>query len=661
MPRVALYASTIFLAAFLLFLIEPLFAKLILSWFGGTAAVWTTCLVFFQVTLLAGYLYAFGVSRYLRPNSQATVHTVLLAGALLLVPVIPGPQWKPPSSDAPLIRLWMLLIAVLGLPFFLLSTTGPLLQSWLARRSDAAPYRLFALSNAAALLALLAYPVVIEPKISTRTQDVWWSFGFAAFAVLSIIAAWNARTAGRFQRVSSSSDRASRAIWFALAAGGSMLLLSTTNQLTQNVAAVPFLWVLPLVVYLATFILCFEGSGLYRRPVYTRLVVTGFAAVAYMIYDIQLSAAIFVSIPVYLLGLFAGCMFCHGELSARKPSKDDLTAFYLMIAAGGAAGAVFVGLIAPWIFAGTYELAVSLFIVSSIGLYVAWRSEWSQRLLWITIAGTMAIVVIAQARAYHLNAVVVTRNFYGTLRVVESAGVRRLYHGTIEHGAQFLDSRRDQPTTYYGPPSGAGLALEHCCAAGKRVGVIGLGTGTLAAYGRAGDQFRFYEINPQVTALAQSEFSFLKDTAARVEIEPGDARLTLEREPTQNFDVLVVDAFSGDAIPVHLLTREAFAVYRRHLKSTGILAVHVSNQFLDLAPVVTQIAAAERMSAILIQSDKDESRELAAASWVLVTSNTEFLGRAAIANVARSIPPRNGQRLWTDDYNDLFEVIRWFR
>jgi len=653
-----LYGCTIFLSAFLLFLIQPVFAKLILPWFGGSAAVWTTCLVFFQLALLGGYLYAYALVRWMKPSRQAAFHVALLACALFTLPAIPASHWQPAPGSNPLWRLLSLLTVVLGLPFFLLSTTGPLLQAWFAHKwPEADTYRLFAVSNAAALLALLAYPILIEPHVATRMQDVVWSFGFAGFAILCAATAWISRRGEMVTRRAARPPGGSLLTWFALAAGGSMLLLSTTNQITQNIAAVPFLWIGPLIVYLVTFILCFESSRWYRRGLYLRLLAMGLAAVAYTIYDIQLTAAIFVSLPVLLFGLFAGCMFCHGELSALKPSKENLTAFYLMIAAGGAAGAVFVGLIAPAVFSGVYELPVSLLFVAVVAGWLNWTTGWSQRLLWSAVALTMAIVVGAQFRAYHLNALVVTRDFYGALRVVESGSTRTLYHGTIQHGSQLL-SRRRLPTTYYGPPSGAGLALRNCCDGPKRVGVVGLGAGTLAAYGRAGDEFRFYEIDPEVIELAGSQFTFLKDSPAAVEIAPGDARLTLERESPQHFDVLALDAFSGDAIPVHLLTKEAFAVYFRHLTPSGVLAVHVSNQYLDLAPVVERLAWFYGKRAVLVQSEKDPAQDLLSATWVLVTSSADFLGRPAIANAARPIRPRAGLRLWTDDYNNLFQVIR---
>jgi spermidine synthase len=627
---ILLLGFTIFLSAFLLFLIEPLFAKLILPWFGGSAAVWTTCMVFFQFALLAGYLYAFGIARYLSARAQRMVHTALLASALLLLPLIPA-QTNP--GEHPVAKLLAILATVLGLPFFLLATTGPLLQVWSPKRS---PYRLYALSNAGSLLALVAYPLLIEPNVPTRTQDIAWSIAFAIFAVLCALSAWTTQT-GPIQ--STAAPARSIATWFALATAGSMLLLSTTNQLTQNVAAVPFLWVLPLIVYLLTFILCFESDRWYRRGPYSRMLIFGFAIVAYTIYDIQLSVPIYIAVPVMLFGLFAGCMFCHGELAALKPEKQHLASFYVAIAAGGAAGALLVGLAAPAIFSGIYELAISMLVVSVLALWLG--TQWSVRLLWSVATATTIAVIAAQAIAYHRNARVVTRDFYGSLRVVESKGTRRLYHGTIEHGSQALN--RNDPTTYYGPDSGIGLALRLCCTGPKRVGIVGLGAGTLAAYGRTGDTFRYYEIDPEVIRIAQSQFTYLSKSAAKIDTVVGDARLSLAAEPPQRYNVLAIDAFSGDAIPVHLLTREAFELYRRHLAPGGILAIHISNQYLDLAPVVASLAPGAR----LVESSKDEAHDIATASWVLIGP----------LNVGQSIP-LSSLRPWTDDYNNLLKILK---
>src|SRR5580704_2298429 len=611
--RLLLYGPTIFLSAFLLFLIQPIFAKLILPWFGGSSAVWTTCLVFFQTALLAGYLYAHLLTRRLTARKQPWVHSTLLALALLLLPVLPGERWKPTGAGDPVWQILAMLTAVLGLPYFLLSATSPLLQKWLAR-DGSQPYRLFALSNVGALLALAAYPLWIEPRIATRAQDVGWSAGFAAFAVLCGLSAWLSRPRADvwIETETTSAEPRSSVPWLLLAAAGSMLLVSTTNKLTQNVAAVPFSWILPLGVYLLSFIICFESPRWYQRGLFLRLLAVALGSLAYALYDIQVSEAIPVAIPLFTIGLFIACMFCHGELSRMKPGTSHLTSFYLMIALGGALGAIFTGLIAPHLFAGIYEFPLSLFFVALLALKMNWQGGWAQRLLWAAVSVAMMVALVEEARGYHKDALVMTRSFYGSLRVVESirggGETRTLYHGIVQHGAQYLKpAKRTDPTTYFGPESGAGLVLRFCCEGPKSVGIIGLGVGTLAAYGKPGDAFQFYEINPQVVELAKSYFTFLSDSKAAITIVTGDARLSLERENGPLYDVFIADAFSGDAIPVHLLTTEAFDLYLRHLKPSGILAVHVSNQYLDLVPVVGQLAAAHGLIARLVHTEKDDA------------------------------------------------------
>jgi hypothetical protein len=669
--RLFLYGATIFLSAFLLFLVQPIFAKLILPWFGGSSAVWTTCLVFFQTALLAGYLYAHVLTRRFNAQKQLWVHCALLAAALLFLPVIPGERWKPTGGGDPAWQILAMLTAVLGLPYFLLSATSPLLQKWLAREG-AEPYRLFALSNVGALLALAAYPLWIEPRIATRAQDSWWSVGFGAFAFLCSLAAWLGRS-----RVDVSLEHRgmegdailegsrSGIRWLLLAAAGSMMLVSTTNQLTQNVAAVPFLWILPLGVYLLSFIICFESPRWYQRGLFLRLLAVALGSLAYAIYDIQVSEAIPVAIPLFTIGLFVACMFCHGELSRLKPGTSHLTSFYLMIALGGALGAIFTGLIAPHLFAGIYEFPLSLFFVAVIALWLNWDGGWAARLLWAAVTVAMIVALVEEVRGYHKDTLIMARSFYGSLRVVESirggGETRTLYHGIVQHGAQYLDpAKRAEPTTYFGPQSGAGLVLRFCCEGPKRAGIIGLGAGTLAAYGKAGDTFEFYEINPQVIELAKSHFTFLSDSKAAITLVTGDARLSLEREAAPPYyDVFIADAFSGDAIPVHLLTKEAFDLYLRHLKPSGILAVHVSNQYLDLAPVVAQLASAHGLESRLVRSSKDETHLYSQADWIVMTRDAAFFERPEIAGASKRIEQRAGLRLWTDDYNNLLQVLRF--
>jgi hypothetical protein len=399
------------------------------------------------------------------------------------------------------------------------------------------------------------------------------------------------------------------------------------------------------------------------------LLAVALGSLAYALYDIQVSEAIPVAIPLFTIGLFLTCMFCHGELSRLKPGTSQLTSFYLMIALGGALGAIFTGLIAPHMFAGIYEFPLSLFFVAALALWLNWQGAapanvWAQRLLWIAVTVAMAVALVEEARGFHKDAIVMERNFYGSLRVVESVrgggNTRTLYHGTVQHGAQYLDpAKRAEPTTYFGPDSGAGLALRFCCVGPKRVGIIGLGAGTLAAYGMPGDAFRFYEINPQVIELAKSHFTFLSDSKATIGIAQGDARLSLERETGPLYDVFIADAFSGDAIPVHLLTKEAFRLYLTHMRPDGILAVHVSNQYLDLAPVVAELAWSEGLFARIVRSPKDDRHLYAQAEWILMTSNSEFFARPEISGVAAMIEERPGVRLWTDDYNNLLQVLRF--
>jgi hypothetical protein len=619
-----LFGTVVFLGAFLLFSVEPLIGKRILPWFGGSAAVWSTCLVFYQVALFAGYLYARVLTNYARPRIQAAVHIAILLASIALLPIGPGEHWRGTASGHPARTILVMLTVSIGLPFIALSSTSPLIQHWIARGGFATPYRLFAVSNIASLMSLVAYPAIVEPSLHTSTQRVIWSFVYVMFAGLCGWAAWTARTS-----VEQSPERKEfvwispfrKALWFGLATCGSMLLLSVTNHINENVAAVPLLWVLPLAVYLFTFILSF-GSRVYSRAVWLRLLAVALGVMAYAIYNVNAVEAIQVSLPILLAGLFICCMFCHGELSRLRPDPSALTSFYLMISLGGAVGAVVIGLVAPAIFSGVYELPISLSFTAILAVALVWSSgNWPIRGLWVAVAGCMVAVVVANVRAYNASAISLRRSFYGSLRVVQSprAGpeqTRTLFHGTIEHGAEFLWPKlRDHATTYYGPDSGIGIVLREAFSGPKHVGLVGLGVGTLAAYGTPGDSFRFYEINDQVVDMAESLFFYLRDTRATIHVVQGDGRLSIERDTSGPFDVLALDAFSGDAIPVHLLTREAMSLYLNHLKPEGVIAFHVSNDFLDLAPVVQQLASAFGENAILVRNHEDADDLILPADW----------------------------------------------
>ncbi|HEU4621776.1 MAG TPA: fused MFS/spermidine synthase [Burkholderiaceae bacterium] len=676
-----IYAVTIFISAFLLFLVQPIIAKQILPWFGGSAAVWTTCLVFFQCMLLAGYLYADALTRC-RPRTQAVVHTALLLVACALLPIVPDAAWKPIDAADPTPRILMLLSATIGLPYFLVSTTGPLVQSWFARayaedERQRSVYRLFALSNLASLIALMAYPFTVEPYTTVREQSVAWSYGFAVFAALATATAWvTTRRIHQSKRLQSSHvvknpmDHAPslglQLLWLMLAALGTLFLLSVTTHITQNIASVPFLWIVPLALYLLTFILCFDGRGWYRRSVFWPALLVVLPLMAWGLVQDRGVMHISQALPLYCLGLFVVCMFCHGELVHAKPSPRWLTRFYLMISLGGALGGLFVGLVAPRVFAGYWELPLALVGCALLATIVITRVSW----LGFGVAALISASVASWFGWQYLNlmrtdALLMTRNFYGTLRVKQTApdddphAMRRLMHGVIMHGEQSLDAgRRDQPTTYYGPTSGAGLALQAAPERPRRIGVIGLGVGTVAAYARPHDVVRFYEINPQVLDAATRYFTYLPRAAGTIETVLGDARLNLERESPQAFDVLIVDAFSSDSIPVHLMTREALAIYRRHLAPSGVVAFHVTNRYLSLAPVVKQLADDARMHAVLI-ADTPVTSQLSTTDYVLVAEKaTPLLVNDEMRERATPIEAREHLRLWTDDYNNLSRILK---
>ncbi len=652
----------------MLFLVEPLIAKSILPWFGGTAGVWTVCLVFFQCGLLAGYVYADFLTR--RPARWASpIHALVLLGALACLPLAPNAAWKATAGSDPTWRVLGLLTVSVGVPYLALSATSPLLQSWYSRaRPEQPPYWLFAISNAASLAALFAYPILIEPFLSTRRQSWAWSVLLCLFAVCCLWLVWAHRQSdlGAIEITGNAALRpAPQAIvlWVLLSACGSVLLLAVTNHLCQNVAPVPLLWVIPLSVYLLTFVLAFRKGPWYPRSLALRFLAVVLGALGYAVYDIAAMEPILISVPLFCLGLFGACLFCHGELSRRRPASSHLTLFYLAIASGGAIGAIAVGLVAPRVFDNLYELPLALVFTALLALLLTWRDGWAQRALWTTVTAAMIVVSALQVQAYHRNTLAMRRSFYGALRVEQSRGIgptqqRTLFHGTITHGSQYLlPPLRMQPTTYYTRNSGVGLALRFCCTWPKQVGVVGLGAGTLAAYGKPGDAFRFYEINPQVIDIAQSLFTYLRESPAKIEVVLGDARLQLESEPPQEFDLLAVDAFSGDAIPVHLLTKEAMAVYLRHMKPDGIIAFHVSNHYLQLALVVEQLAQAYGLESCLVENAAKEEELSASSQWMLVTHKHSFIQTLALMHIAEEVPVPKNFRVWTDDYNNLFEVL----
>jgi hypothetical protein len=827
-PRIpaALFGITIALSAFLLFQVQPLIAKLILPWFGGSAAVWTSCMLFFQFALLGGYAWAHWLSE--QPiKRQVLLHVGLLVVSLSVLPIIPSARWKPAGGEDPLLGILGLLAATVGLPYFLLSATSPLLQSWYSRANGGAlPYRFFALSNAGSMAGLLTYPVLVEPNLTSRHQAWTWTGGFVAFALVFVAVAIRSRGAGDdlVAPLSVETDDHSaptafdKLLWTGLAACASALLLAVTNHLTQNVAAIPFLWVLPLSLYLLSFILCFDSDRWYKRWLYGRLAAVTLPSIAYAISDNGNFTDLKLAVGMFSAGLFVLFMVCHGELALRRPGPRHLTSFYLMVSVGGAIGGLLVGFVFPYVLpalidlpiilvltafllvwllwrnrdvtedgkakdaeflgepydkvvvsillagavvfvagrvaaarfmeaprllADPYDVPALIAFVGVFGLYILWRSRgvveaedekrdrivvaglivaialfvaWRLAMIRIygapalqsasydlpvelSLAGLVVLYLVWRSRDTLDNSMILCaaaiglafgmagymardtynsigtaralmRNFYGALVVYDQqttgdmGPVRILRHGTIDHGEQFLwPQNLRHATTYYAEKSGLGLALRSLRAEGPiNVGSIGLGAGTTATYGRPADHYYFYDINPNVPIIATTQFSFLLHCFAKHEIIMGDARLSLENELkrgiNRRFDLLSVDAFSGDAIPVHLLTREAYKVYWSHLLPNGVLAVHVSNRYLSLAPGVALAAAADGKQAMMVSYDGDEDREETSSEWVLVTSRKGFFDRDEIKPVAKAIPSIPGLRIWTDDYSNLYRILR---
>ncbi len=703
----AYFAICIFLSAFLLFQIQPMIARTILPWFGGTSAVWSTVQMFFQVLLTGGYAYAnwlIGKSR-----RREIVHLAVLGvslGLLLVLgltwksPITPAASWKPGQGGFPVWEICKLLLVSVGLPYFLLSTNSPLMQAWFHRTyPEKTAYRLYALSNTGSLLGLVTYPVLVEPYLTLAWQGRLWSLMYLVYAGLAAYGAIKslrtkpvtepdlqptAQANGAALSESSGSRPAAidYSLWIALAAAASILLLATTSQITQEVAVIPFLWVIPLTIYLLTFILAFSGERWYSRQVFLGIF---FIATLLVSWALGRSAqlGIPVQIGVYSLGLFAACMVCHGELYRLRPNPVYLTRFYLMVSVGGALGGLAVNFVAPLVFQGFWEVSLGYALCWLLFLVVTLFNSTAIRKRWVFILNNvllLSMVILSSVRSYlqiHADldaSLYLERNFYGVVSVRElgepgsSSDRYALVHGVTIHGYQFvIGGLRDFPTSYYGETGGGGLAILNHPKRGHamRVGVLGLGIGTLASYGQPGDVYRFYEINPLVIQLAEGQggyFSFLADSQAKIEIVPGDARLSLERElasiGSQNYDVLALDVFSSDSIPVHLLDREAFDLYLQHLQPDGILAVHISNSHLDFVPVVWTLADYFGLNRIVIE-DPGLGVENLPSIWVLLTRDPSLIETPTLLSRAR---PMDGYvspvRLWTDDYSNLFQILK---
>ncbi len=691
-PRYAAarYAAAIFLGAFLLFQVQPLLAKAILPWFGGAPAVWTTCLLFFQTLLLGGYLYAHLLTTRLRPRSQAAVHCALLLASLAFLNILPSDYWRPDGPGQPSGRILLLLAANIGVPYLLLSATGPLMQAWFRTAAPgASPYRLYSLSNAGSLLALLSYPFVFEPLLRLKTQALLWGGLYAAFAAAcawSALPFLRARAAAAAPAPEQGGGRkpaaGELALWLALAACGSAVLMAVTNQLTQNVASAPFLWVLPLALYLLSFILCFEGDRWYRRGTWTVFLLAACAGTGYLLRE-GVEAPLGLQVLMHSLALFIACMVCHGELAARRPAPRYLTTFYLLVSAGGALGGLLVAVAAPLLLNGPWEYHLAWAAVAFLGVALL---ASGQRSLLRTLPGVAAwgvllilcagfwLALYSNYNNENLSTVAMERNFYGTINVYESESggspTLTMMHGQIEHGFQFAegDSRRRQPVSYYAPTTGVGIAvqiLRRRAEAEKRplrLGLVGLGAGIMAAWGKPGDRFVFYEINPLVLRLAREHFSYLDDSEAAVDTVLGDARVSLQREAgagARPLDLLVLDAFSSDSIPMHLLTAEAFDTYFKRLRPGGVLAVHISNRFVDLQPLMIGLARQGGKRAVLMGNEGDEATGAASSEWVLLTADESFMREPLVWKGVADWNVGREPLVFTDQYSNLFRLLKY--
>ncbi len=674
-----IYGLTILLGAFLLFLVQPLLSKWILPWFGGGPAVWTTCMLFFQSALLAGYAFAHVSERCFSDTLKPAVLAGLIVAAAMLLPIGPDDSWKRTGSGNPTWRILLLLAASVGAPYFLLSTTGPLVQAWHSRAYPGrSPYRMYALSNMGSLAALLSYPVVFETLWGLKGQAILWAGMFLAFLVLYAVgaaSAWRLSSSRPSAAGEAAGDLAPSAgrvvLWVALPALASWMLLASTNQLCQDLVVIPFLWVLPLAVYLSSFIVSFDRPRWYKPGLYALLTAGLSFAAACMVRADYYTMMLVPGVLVILASLFCLCMLCHGELARLKPAPRHLTGYYLAVSGGGALGGIFVSLAAPRLFSSFWEWNLGM----AAGYAAACaRLFWIHRdrirahkyaaALFMSVAAA-GFVLIGVFSGFWRTPLEAARNYYGVVTVREFPGRppherprREMYNGPILHGLQYLNEEdRFKPTTYYVEASGVGRAMAFFRdRRDMRVGVVGLGVGTLAAYGRFPTQaFRFYEINPEVVRLSGKHFTFLRDCRGRVDVALGDARLSLEREPPQRFHVLALDAFSGDTIPTHLLTVEAMEIYLAHLDPGGVLAFHITNRCLDLAPVVRGLARRYGLKAVVVEYAPGEGEIGYSCDWILCTRD-----EAAYREMGKGVREGGDTRevFWTDDCTNLLSVLK---
>jgi spermidine synthase len=705
MPRdkhrtpVSIYILSVFLSAFLLFQIQPLIGKYILPWFGGTSAVWSTILLFFQSLLTGGYAYAYWLIGLKSPLKQRIFHILLLFISLTLFislsfgghsPITPEVAFRLINPERPAREILKQLFLFIGLPGFVLSANSTLIQTWFNRNyPKRSPYWLYALSNAGSLFALVSYPFIFEPNFSLNFQAWVWSGGYLIFILITgFILSRLVRRASIendnsiFPEIEHETQRTPfihHFMWVSLSATASILLLSVTSQLTQEVAPIPLLWVLPLSIYLLSFILSFSEAGLYNRPTFTFLLALSSAGIIHYITGSRPN--FYLQIVIYSIFLFSACMITHGELFRLRPEPSRLSKFYLMISVGGAVGGIFVSLIAPFIFKGYWEfylgwimifilLATLIYIYPSKELKVPWRRVFNMAVVLQTLIFLIySLNIIINPSG---NPLYQERNFYGVSKVTfnEYRAANQYVNGTTIHGFQLVSpDKRDVPTAYFWRGSGIAMMIRNHPKYENqmKVGVLGLGIGTLAAHALPGDDYRFYEINPNVIELALGQdgyFSFLEDSSAEITIVPGDARLSLEGEldqgHKQEFDLLVMDAFSSDSVPTHLITLEAFELYLEHLSPEGVIAVNISNNYIDLKPVIWKLGQELGLQTILIAPPIEKYHPIGLPSlWIFLAKDSATLDWPEInANADFLEDYHSDIQLWTDDYSNLFHILQ---
>lgn len=679
------FGTSIFLSAFLLFIVQPLLAKKLLPWFGGAPTVWLCIILFFQSMLLIGYLYAYFLAKISRVSIQVGIHISLLCLSLCFIPLVPLesyaalPVWPP-------IAIFALLSMTLLLPVAIISSTSPLLQHWYCHTYQSVfPYRFYALSNLGSLLGLLAFPFLLEPYLGLDHQLSLWSLFYGVYFVSSGICLILVARKGHTHIIPSKAAEAVRpskhhiVSWLILTALSCALLLSTTQIMMQNVISFPLLWIIPLTLYLLTFIITFSTPRSYYRPFW--MIV--YAALTGLLFYIPSHHQFFLMVQICMFSglIFSGCMICHGEVAKLKPHPQYLTFYYLILACGGVLGAMLVNIVAPLFFTEWWEFYVTLLGILLYSGYLVFYKQTPQPGRVFSVSKYTwqgACVGLAGLLAFHIHktnedVIMHHRNFFGKAEIVEKYSasdyhLRQLRNGSIIHGQQYLDpEKRLSATTYFSPQSGVGLAMDFqrqhkFIQKGLRIGVIGLGTGTIAALTQPDDDLHFYEIDPDIEAIARKYFYYLADAPAKTQVSIGDGRMilakALQNQGSENYDILAIDAFNGDAIPLHLLTIEAMQIYLSHLNPTGLLAIHISSRYMDLFPPIQSLAQSLGLNAYIAANHSDNLNSVYVSEWVLISRQTD-IGLFLFQKGALTFNQQRMDKPWTDDRNNLLSVVKW--